>query len=187
MLTSAISSALFGSLAFSWAGMMTGVLVLAFVAISILMVLTVLIQRPAGGGLSGAFGSGAGSGQTAFGTKTGDALTIATITMFVLFLVFAIVLNYVARPPEPGSQTPAAAPAETIPATTTPTTTTPPGPTGGEAPAPAPTGEAPAGQPQPAPASGETPPASGGNPPASSEPTTTPTNPPATPPAGPPG
>lgn len=181
MLMSAISPAQYASLAVSWEGVFTGILVLAFVAISILMILTVLIQRPAGGGLSGAFGSGAGSGQTAFGTKTGDALTIATITMFVLFLVFAIVLNYVARPGEPPSGTPTAAPAQSAPATTTP-----PAPTGGEVPVPAPvpaptggTGEAPAAttvQPQPAPEPGA-------NPPAAGEPTT----PPTTPPAGPPG
>ena len=60
--------------------------------------LTVLIQRPQGGGLSGAFGSGAGSGQTAFGARTGDALTVATIAMFVLYLVAAIGLNFATHP-----------------------------------------------------------------------------------------
>lgn len=77
---------------------LTAILVAIFLFVSILMILAVLIQRPAGGGLSGAFGSGAGSGQTAFGAKTGDALTIATIAIFTIYLLFAIGLNYATRP-----------------------------------------------------------------------------------------
>lgn len=84
-------------------------LIMGFVGICILMVLTVLIQRPTGGGLSGAFGSGAGSGQTAFGAKTGDALTIATILIFVIWLLAAIALNFVARPSGPTAVTTPAA------------------------------------------------------------------------------
>jgi len=75
-------------------------LVALFLLISVVLILTILIQRPMGGGLSGAFGAGAGSGQTAFGAKTGDALTIATIIIFVVWLGFAVGLNYAARPPE---------------------------------------------------------------------------------------
>lgn len=86
-------------------------LFMGFVGVCVLMVLTVLIQRPAGGGLSGAFGSGAGSGQTAFGAKTGDALTIATILIFVFWLLSAITLNFIARPVDPT--------AATVPAATT--------------------------------------------------------------------
>tara|TARA_R110000737_G_scaffold2923_18_gene10001 strand:+ start:98547 stop:99134 length:588 start_codon:yes stop_codon:yes gene_type:complete len=83
-------------------------LVGAFLLISIVMILIVLIQRPQGGGLGGAFGAGGGggggggggAGQTAFGTKTGDVLTGGTIAIFVLFITFAIILNFVTRPPE---------------------------------------------------------------------------------------
>ncbi len=84
--------------------MVTNLLIGVFLVICIVMILVVLIQRPQGGGLSGAFGSGGtgggggGAGQTAFGTKTGDVLTWATITVFVLFLLFAIVLNFATRP-----------------------------------------------------------------------------------------
>lgn len=76
-------------------------LVVGFLFISIVMILIVLIQRPQGGGLSGAFGAGGGSGagQTAFGARTGDALTISTITIFVLYLLAAIFLNYTIAPP----------------------------------------------------------------------------------------
>lgn len=77
-----------------------GGLVVAFLAISIVLILTVLIQRPTGGGLSGAFGSGAGSGQTAFGAKTGDVLTMVTIVVFGVWLLGAIGLNFATRPPE---------------------------------------------------------------------------------------
>tara|TARA_R110002072_G_scaffold42064_10_gene117952 strand:- start:96109 stop:96681 length:573 start_codon:yes stop_codon:yes gene_type:complete len=80
-------------------------LIAGFVAVSVFMILIVLIQRPQGGGLSGAFGSGGGggggAGQTAFGTKTGDMLTYATIGIFLLFLGFAIALNFITRPPAP--------------------------------------------------------------------------------------
>lgn len=86
------------SLAFAWPTWAIGLLTLLFVLISVVLVLTVLIQKPQGGGLSGAFGSGAGSGQTAFGTKTGDALTVATIIVFAIYLVLGVVLVFAYRP-----------------------------------------------------------------------------------------
>lgn len=99
------------TLAYTWNPVLTNLLVGLFLLISIGMILLVLIQRPQGGGLSGAFGAGgggggAGAGQTAFGTKTGDVLTGATITIFVLFLITAIVLNFATRPQVPVSNTP---------------------------------------------------------------------------------
>ncbi|MEM1330656.1 MAG: preprotein translocase subunit SecG [Planctomycetota bacterium] len=75
-----------------------GISVVVFMAISVVLILVVLIQRPQGGGLSGAFGSSAGSGQTAFGAKTGDVLTFATIGMFVLWLLVAVGLVFATRP-----------------------------------------------------------------------------------------
>lgn len=83
-------------------------LVGGFVVVSVFMILIVLIQRPQGGGLGGAFGAGGGggggggggAGQTAFGTKTGDVLTGGTIAIFVMFVVFAVILNFATRPPE---------------------------------------------------------------------------------------
>ncbi|MCC6970593.1 MAG: preprotein translocase subunit SecG [Phycisphaerales bacterium] len=88
------------------AGWLIGILTVLFMVVCVVLILTVLIQRPQGGGLAGAFGSGAGSGQTAFGTKTGDALTIFTIIVFVLFIGAAIGLNYAARPEEAAQTTP---------------------------------------------------------------------------------
>ena len=58
----------------------------SFLLVSIFMMLVILIQKPKGGGLSGAFGgAGGGSAQAAFGAKTGDVLTIVTVVCFVLF------------------------------------------------------------------------------------------------------
>ncbi|MFG0314856.1 MAG: preprotein translocase subunit SecG [Phycisphaerales bacterium] len=99
------------TLAMSWSPVVTNILVGVFLIVSIAMILLVLIKRPQGGGLSGAFGAGGGgggggAGQTAFGTKTGDVLTGATITFFVLFLVTAIVLNFATRPAEPSDNVP---------------------------------------------------------------------------------
>ncbi|GAB4383864.1 MAG: hypothetical protein Kow0022_04790 [Phycisphaerales bacterium] len=73
-------------------------LIALFLCVCVMMILIVLIQRPQGGGLSGAFGAGGGSGQTAFGAKTGDALTIATIGIFIVYLVLAVILQFAARP-----------------------------------------------------------------------------------------
>lgn len=135
-----------------------GPLVALFLFVCVVLILTVLIQRPQGGGLSGAFGSSAGSGQTAFGAKTGDALTIATIAMFVVYVLFAIGLNYAVRPS-------AAAPAGPAATSTNPVEEG--------------TGAAPA--------TGETaPPAGDAAPSPAPAPTDTPAQPPAEPPAQPP-
>jgi len=103
---------------------LSGLLGVAFLACSLLLILTVLIQRPQGGGLSGAFGSGSGSGETAFGARTGDALTIATIGFFVLWLAMAVTLVFASRPSGPAPVTaPAAqttAPVEDLPSGQTP-------------------------------------------------------------------
>ncbi|MEO1511842.1 MAG: preprotein translocase subunit SecG, partial [Planctomycetota bacterium] len=71
-----------GTLAIEWTGVVLSLLVLVFLLVSLVLILVVLIQRPQGGGLSAAFGAG-GGGQTAFGSKTGDALTLFTIGAFV--------------------------------------------------------------------------------------------------------
>lgn len=154
----------------------TSILVVFYVLISVVMILAVLIQRPQGGGLSTAFGAGAGSGQTAFGTKIGDALTVFTISVFVLFLGSSIALVYILRPDEAAPETPAItnpdAPGTgetggtpTGEGTGTPSPT-PVEPTPVE---PAPTGDQPATNP-------DTPVSSGGEPPATNpEPTVPPT------------
>ena len=66
---------------------------MAFFGVCLLLILMIMIQKPQGGGLSAAFGASSGSGQTAFGTKTGDALTVATIILFAVWILVATVLN----------------------------------------------------------------------------------------------
>lgn len=106
------------TLAFAWPGWLVGIIIALFLFVCVILVLAVLIQKPQGGGLASAFGGGASAGQTAFGTKTGDALTVVTISVFALYLLLAIILNYAAQPqvvsPEPqaeGTTTPAETPA----------------------------------------------------------------------------
>lgn len=67
-----------------------------FCLICILLILLILVQKGRGGGLSGAFG-GVGS-YSPFGTKTGDALTWATVILTGLFLLVAVLSNYVYKP-----------------------------------------------------------------------------------------
>src|SRR5881394_2963078 len=65
-----------------------------FILLSLFLILLVLIQKGRGGGLSSAFGGGAG-GHTAFGSKTGDVLTWATSIVFGVFLLLAVAANLV--------------------------------------------------------------------------------------------
>ena len=119
-------------------GVWFSVAMVLFLIVCGVLVLTVMIQKPQGGGLSAAFGASSGSGQTAFGTKTGDALTVATILVFVVWLILAVTLNIMSRPSDAGVVvTPAAdAPAATPPAPATPSPTPVPVPAGaGETPA----------------------------------------------------
>ncbi|MBU0618464.1 MAG: preprotein translocase subunit SecG [Planctomycetes bacterium] len=126
------------------------ILATLFALLAVLLMGVILLQRGKGVGLSGAFG-GAG-GHTAFGAKTGDVLTWATIVIAVVMLVFAVILNYVFVPVAPPGPGPAVAPL-TIPSTPT---EAPGGGTGGSTvppdgePAPLPT--------EPVPAPTETPP-----------------------------
>ena len=114
------------------------IVIVLFLIISLLMVLIVLIQKPQGGGLSGAFGgAGAGSSQTAFGARTGDVLTLVTIGIFLAFLGTAVGLNYMIRPPAPRAE-PAFVPPDAAPPTTS-----------GEAPEPTPIQPLPEQAPEP--------------------------------------
>ncbi len=67
-----------------------------FCVVCVLLILIILLQRGRGGGLSGAFG-GAG-GHTAFGAKTGDVFTWITVGFTVLFILLAVILNYLFVP-----------------------------------------------------------------------------------------
>ena len=72
-----------------------GLLATGFVGFCLLLCLIILIQKPRGGGLSGAFG-GAGGGQV-FGGKSGDILTWITVGFFLVFLIVGMSLVIVTR------------------------------------------------------------------------------------------
>jgi preprotein translocase subunit SecG len=80
-------------------------LIVMFLVVSVFMTLVILIQKPKGGGLSGAFGGAGGGAQTAFGSKTGDVLTWFTTACFVLFLVLGVVLTLYIEPVQAGGKT----------------------------------------------------------------------------------
>ena len=82
------------------------ILSIALISVSVLLIGLILLQKNRGSGLSGAFG-GVG-GHSAFGTKTGDMLTWVTVGLTTLFMLLAIVGNYVFEPVETSQATPAA-------------------------------------------------------------------------------
>jgi preprotein translocase subunit SecG len=99
--------------------MLTTLVGILFLIVCILLIGIVLLQRGRGGGLSGAFG-GAG-GHSAFGAKTGDVFTWVTVALTAVFLILAVVSNYIFVPEQ--FQGPSAnPPAAEMPAAPSPTT-----------------------------------------------------------------
>ncbi len=97
---------------------------IVFIVVSAGMVLIILVQRPQGGGLAGAFGGAGGAGtETVFGGRVGDALTWATVIAFVVYLTLAVGLNLLddvvagaaTTRPVAAATTPPAGPATTLP------------------------------------------------------------------------
>ena len=79
------------------------IVLLLFIVVATVMIFVILVQRPQGGGLASAFGgAGGGATDTAFGGRTGDALTVATVSLFLLFLGLALALNLLDNPPTAG-------------------------------------------------------------------------------------
>src|SRR5262245_66615310 len=75
------------------------VLTIVLFLASIFLILLVLIQRGKGGGLAGAFG-GAG-GQSAFGSRAGDAFTRVTIYTALVWILLVMFLIKTTQPTEP--------------------------------------------------------------------------------------
>jgi preprotein translocase subunit SecG len=100
--------------AITWAQIVVTAL---FVVICVLLILVILIQKGRGGGLSSAFG-GAG-GYSAFGAKTGDVFTWITVALTFLFILMAVIGNYMFVPPPVTTLPPpeAVAPGTAIPET----------------------------------------------------------------------
>ncbi len=81
-----------------------------FIIVSGALVLIILVQRPTGGGLAGAFGGAGGSGtDTVFGGRIGDALTWATVIAFSVYLLLAISLTKLESRTAPAPAPPPAA------------------------------------------------------------------------------
>lgn len=72
------------------------VVALGLIGVCCLLILVVLVQQAAGGGLVGAFGGGGGGG--AFGAKTGDLFTVLTVALAGVYLLLAVIGNYVFQP-----------------------------------------------------------------------------------------
>ena len=65
--------------------------------LAVALILIILVQKGRGGGLASAFGGGGGAGGL-LGTKTGDFLTVVTISMVAAFLLLSIVMVKWFRP-----------------------------------------------------------------------------------------
>jgi preprotein translocase subunit SecG len=100
-------------------GWLTGILTLLFLLVCLLMALVILIQKPKGGGLAGAFG-GAGSTGAVFGAKTGDVLTWVTIGCFAGFIILSMLLVRSVRSDAEAMPTLRSVPTPTAPATPAP-------------------------------------------------------------------
>lgn len=72
------------------------IITFVFVAICALLILVILLQKGRGGGLASAFG-GAG-GYSAFGAKTGDVFTWITVALTGMFVLVAVLGNYIFVP-----------------------------------------------------------------------------------------
>jgi preprotein translocase subunit SecG len=91
---------LFANIGF-WGYFLNGALIL----ISLVMILTILIQRGKGGGLAGAFG-GAG-GSSPFGSRAGDTFTKITLYMAAVWALVIMIHIKVMKPdPLPPKNTP---------------------------------------------------------------------------------
>ncbi|WP_428387050.1 preprotein translocase subunit SecG [Mucisphaera sp.] len=121
------------------ANFLTTTLMTAFVLIGIVMTMVVLIQRPKGGGLAGAFGGSSTDASAVFGASVGDVLTWVTVAFFVVWIFLAMGMQWAiaaelaaVTDPPPAVSAPAASPepaampeqpAATPPASTDPTAT----------------------------------------------------------------
>ncbi len=72
-------------------------LAVLLVMVCVFLTLIILVQKPKGGGLAGAFGGATSSGSV-LGAKTGDFLTWTTVGFFVAFVVLSILLIKLGKP-----------------------------------------------------------------------------------------
>ncbi|MEM9345603.1 MAG: preprotein translocase subunit SecG [Planctomycetota bacterium] len=113
-------------------GAMIWLMALGFTFICLFMMVVILIQKPKGGGLSGAFGGGAGGGSAGdfIGGGVGNVLTAVTVVCFLVFLLLAGTMTLAinagddpAKEPEQAETLDGAAPSDTDDPDTGPATT----------------------------------------------------------------
>lgn len=95
------------------------ILTFVFAIVSLAIILMILVQRPQGGGLAGAFGgAGGGGADSVFGGRVGDALTWSTVIAFVVYLLLAVTINLVpiARTVTPAANTQPVMESQPVPA-----------------------------------------------------------------------
>ena len=92
---------LFAAIGF-WGHFLNGVLIF----ISLVLILTILIQRGKGGGLAGAFGGSGGSSP--FGSRAGDTFTKITLYMAAVWALVIMIHIKVMKPEPVAAKTPAA-------------------------------------------------------------------------------
>lgn len=80
-------------------GVVSILMLIAFVLSALILILVVLIQDDQGEGLGGLFGGGSSS---AFGPRTGNVLTRFTSVVAAIFLVSAFGIAWLNRTPEAG-------------------------------------------------------------------------------------
>ena len=108
---------------------LTTALMVGFLTVGVVMTMVVLIQRPKGGGLAGAFGGASTDAAAVFGASIGDVLTWITVGFFVVWIFLAMgmqwsiaaEINSIAAPAPISETTPATQPATTTSHQTTPT------------------------------------------------------------------
>jgi preprotein translocase subunit SecG len=87
---------------------------IGLVVVSLFLILSVIVQKPRGGGLAGAFSGGAGAqADSAFGAQASNVAVTATIAAFVIFLLLAIAINLMLGGAETSPVTPAIEPLAT--------------------------------------------------------------------------
>ena len=84
--------------------MLYGLLIFVHVIVSLLLIVSVLLQSSKGGGLAGTFGGSGGMGGGVFGGRgAAPFLTKATTVCAILFMLTSLSLNFVSSSPTANS------------------------------------------------------------------------------------
>ena len=76
--------------------MLVGILSIAYILVSLALMLIILVQRGEGGGLGGAFGQG--GAEAAFGARADTSFKKATAILAIIFMFCSIFLGFLMSP-----------------------------------------------------------------------------------------